>query len=61
MGIVQVRNIRNNRVYLAASANTAGTILKPGDDPAYDHRDDLKALETMWLEKLKPVGERGYH
>jgi hypothetical protein len=26
MGIVQVRNIRNNRVYLTASANTPGTI-----------------------------------
>ena len=98
MGIVQVRNIRNNRVFLMASANTAGTInsirfqlkmgnflpsagltkdwnelgeenfvvevldeLKPVDDPAYDYRDDLKALEGMWLEKLKPFGERGYH
>ena len=99
MGIVQVKNIRNNRVYLAASANTAGTInsirfqlkmgtflpspglaqdwkelgeesfvievldeLKPvDDDPTHDYRDDLKALETMWLEKLKPFGERGYH
>lgn len=98
MGIVQVRNLRNNRVYLAASANTPGTInsirfqlkmgtflpspglakdwqetgeesfvievldeLKPVDDPAHDYRDDLKALETMWLEKLKPFGEQGYH
>ena len=98
MGIVQVRNIRNNRIYLTASANTAGTInsirfqlkmgnflpspalahewkemgelsfvievtdeLKPVDDPAYDYKDDLKALEAMWLEKLKPFGERGYH
>ena len=98
MGIVQVKNIRNNRVYLTASANTQGTInsirfqlkigsflpspallkdwkemgeqsfvievldeLKPVDDPAYDYRDDLKALETMWLEKLKPYGEQGYH
>jgi hypothetical protein len=98
MGIVQVRNIRNNRVYITASANTTGTInsirfqlrmgtflpsagltqdwkelgeenfvvevldeLKPVDDPAYDYRDDLKALEAMWLEKLKPYGLRGYH
>ena len=98
MGIVQVRNIRNNRIYLTASANTAGTInsirfqlkmgnflpspalaqdwkemgepifvievideLKPVDDPAYDYKDDLKALEAIWLEKLKPFGERGYH
>jgi hypothetical protein len=98
MGIVQVKNLRNGRVYLTASANTVGMInsirfqlktgnflpspglakdwkemgeqnfvfevldeLKPVDDPAYDYRDDLKALEAMWLEKLKPFGERGYH
>ena len=98
MGIVQVRNIVNNRLYLTASANTPGTInsirfqlrmgtflpspalaqdwkelgeqsfvievideLKPVDDPAYDYQSDLKALEAMWLEKLKPFGERGYH
>ena len=98
MGLVQVRNIRNNRLYLTSSANTPGTInsirfqlkmgtflpspglakdwneqgeqdfvievldeLKPLDDPAHDYRTDLKALEEMWLEKLKPFGERGYH
>lgn len=98
MGIVQVRNIRNNRVYLTASANTPGTMnsirfqlkmgtflpspalardwkemgeesfvievldeLKPVEDPGHDYRDDLKALEEMWREKLKPFGERGYH
>jgi hypothetical protein len=98
MGVVQVKNLTNNRVYLTASANTPGTInsirfqlkmgtflpspglaqdwmelgeehfvvevldeLKPVDDPAYDYRDDLKALEAMWLEKLKPFGLRGYH
>jgi len=98
MGIVQVRNLRDNRVYLTASANTPGTInsirfqlrmgaflpsaalakdwkdlgaenfvievldtLKPVNDPAYDYHDDLKALEAMWMEKLKPFGEKGYH
>jgi hypothetical protein len=98
MGIVQIKNITNNRVYLTASANMPGTInsmrfqlkmgsflpsprlaadwkelgeenfiievldeLKPVDDPAYDYRNDLKALEAMWLEKLKPFGEQGYH
>lgn len=98
MGIVQVKNLANGRVYLMSSANTPGTInsirfqlkmgsflpspelakdwkemgeqsfvievldeLKPVDDPAYDYRDDLKALEAIWLEKLKPHGERGYH
>jgi hypothetical protein len=91
MGIVQVKNLRNNRVYLTPSANTPGTMnsirfqlrmgtflpspalaadwkelgeqgfvievldeLKPADDPAHDYRDDLKALEAMWKEKLKP-------
>ncbi len=98
MGIVQVKNSKNNRVYLMASLNTPGTInsirfqlrmgfflpspalardwkemgeenfvievldeLKPIDDPAHDYQEDLKALETMWLEKLKPFGEQGYH
>ncbi len=98
MGIVQVKNMRNNRVSITASANTAGTInsirfqlrmgaflpspeltkdwkemgeqnfsfevldeLKPVDDPDHDYGDDLKALEMMWMEKLKPFGERGYH
>jgi hypothetical protein len=98
MGIVQVRNIRNGRLYLAASANTPGTInsirfqlrmgtflpspalarewkemgeesfvlgvldeLKPVGDPAHDYNEDLKALEAMWMEKLKPFGEQGYH
>ncbi len=98
MGIVQVKNLRNGRVYLLPSANTPGTInslrfqlntgsfpasaelakdwkemgeksfvievldeLKPVDDPVHDYRDDLKALEAIWMEKLKPYGERGYH
>ncbi len=99
MGIVQVKNLQNGRIYLTASANTPGTMnsirfqlkmgtflpcpalakdwnelgernftievldeLKPrDDDPTRDYRDDLKALETMWMEKLQPFGERGYH
>ncbi len=98
IGIVQVKNIRNGRIYIAASANTQGTInslrfqlkmgsflpspalskewnemgeecfiidvldeLKPFDKPKHDYKEDLKALESMWLEKLKPYGERGYH
>ena len=98
MGIVQVKNTKNNRVYLTSSANTPGTInsirfqlkmgtflpspslaqdwkelgeqsfvievldvLKPVEDPARDYREDLKELEEMWMEKLKPFGEWGYH
>ncbi|TCL76390.1 hypothetical protein EDC14_1002149 [Hydrogenispora ethanolica] len=35
--------------------------LKPNEDPLYDYREDLKALEELWLEKLQPYDERGYH
>ncbi|MHB8844007.1 MAG: GIY-YIG nuclease family protein [Nitrospirota bacterium] len=35
--------------------------LKHVEDPAHDYQEDLKALEAMWLEKLTPFGERGYH
>jgi len=26
-----------------------------------DYADDLKMLEEMWIEKLQPFDERGYH
>jgi group I intron endonuclease len=35
--------------------------LKPKDDPDYDYSEDLEVLEEMWVEKLKPFGERGYN
>ena len=28
---------------------------------SYNYRADLTALEEIWLEKLKPYGERGYN
>lgn len=31
------------------------------DDPDYDPGDDLRTLEALWMEKLSPFGERGYH
>lgn len=36
-------------------------ILKPLDDPGYDPADDLKFLEKLWTEKLKPYGDKGYN
>jgi hypothetical protein len=27
----------------------------------WDPADDLRVLEKLWLEKLAPFGERGYH
>jgi hypothetical protein len=35
--------------------------LDPKDDPQYDYTVDLEVLEKMWLERLQPYDERGYH
>jgi len=35
--------------------------LEPVDDPDHDYKADLQALEDLWLEKLQPYGDRGYH
>jgi len=35
--------------------------LAPVDEADHDYAADLKALEALWLEKLKPYGDRGYH
>jgi len=31
------------------------------DDPNFNLSDELSLLEMLWLEKLQPVGERGYN
>lgn len=31
------------------------------DDPAFRYTDDLATLESIWLEKLQPFGEKGYN
>lgn len=36
-------------------------ILDPLDDPTYNPAEDLRCLEEMWIEKLKPFGEKGYN
>jgi len=35
--------------------------LKPEEDMEMDYTDDLKMLKEMWIEKLQPFDERGYH
>jgi hypothetical protein len=35
--------------------------LTPREDPAFDYREDLAALEELCLETLQPFGERGYN
>jgi hypothetical protein len=36
-------------------------ILKPLDDPNYDPAEDLRFLEELWTEKIKPYGDKGYN
>ena len=35
--------------------------LEPLDKPNYDPAEDLKTLESIWLEKLQPYEPDGYH
>lgn len=35
--------------------------VKVKDDPNFNLKDELTLLEMIWLEKLQPVGERGYN
>jgi hypothetical protein len=35
--------------------------LKPPEHGDWDPSADLQVLEKLWLEKLTPFGERGYH
>ena len=35
--------------------------LAPPETPEYDPASDLDVLEKMWLDKLRPFGEKGYN
>ena len=35
--------------------------LTPHHGIEFDYREEIKALENLWLEKLQPFGERGYN
>ena len=35
--------------------------LEPKEDPGYDYTEDLQALEDLWLDKLRPFGDKGYN
>ena len=35
--------------------------VKVKDDPNFNMEDELILLEQIWLEKLKPFGDRGYN
>lgn len=36
-------------------------VIKPRDDPDFDVEQELSLLEQIWLEKLDPVGKKGYN
>ncbi|MFZ9660951.1 MAG: GIY-YIG nuclease family protein [Chitinophagaceae bacterium] len=97
MGIFQIRNIVNGKIYVESSVNLdkiwnrhysqlrlSGhpnellqkewneygeenfkfeiiSELKVSDDDTFDPKKELKTLEKMFFEELKPYGEKGYH
>lgn len=97
MGIYQVKNLVNDKVFIGSAKNLPGKInsvkfqlengshvnselqkdfkkygekkfsfevldyLSPKEDPDYDYSEDLKVLEEMWIDKLKPFDEKGYN
>lgn len=97
MGVYQIRNLVNDKVFVGSALNLPGIInrlqfdLKLGkhkspslqadwnefgaekfafeildeitatEGPDHDYREDLIALEDLWLEKLEPYGDRGYN
>jgi hypothetical protein len=97
MGVFQIANKLNGKVFIDSSTNLPGKInrhrfalnlgqhksrllqaewkefgedafefevledVTPRDDPNYDYKSDLETLEDLWLEKLKPYGEKGYN
>jgi hypothetical protein len=97
MGIYQIKNLINGKIFIGSSLNLRGKInrdkfqlqlgvhrneelqkdfarlgeanftfevmdqLQPKDEPNYDYAADLAVLEEMWLEKLQPYEEKGYH
>lgn len=97
MGIYQIRNLVNGKVFLGSSKNLKakfnsykfqlkqGTFinsllqadynnfgeesftfeildqLKPVEDLGYDYTKDLETLLELWIEKIQPFSDNGYH
>ena len=36
-------------------------VLERKDDPNYDYTDDLNELLNLWIDKLQPFDDKGYH
>jgi len=50
-----------NRLGSDAFAFEVLDTLPPADQADHDPTDDLGVLERLWLDKLKPFGDKGYH
>lgn len=97
MGIYQIRNLVNNKVFIGSNKNLTAKFnsykfqlkqrtfmnsllqadynnfgeesfafeiidyLKPVDDLSYDYTKDLETLLELWLDKIQPFDEKGYH
>lgn len=59
------RNVELQRDWQAAGepafAFEVVDTLSPRDTPGWDPTDDLRALEDLWLEKLRPFAPAGYN
>jgi len=36
-------------------------VLPPTEEPRADPKEELRVLESLWLERLRPYGEAGYN
>ena len=36
-------------------------VLPPQEEPGTDPKEELRVLESLWLERLRPYGEAGYN
>jgi group I intron endonuclease len=97
MGVYQIRNMANGKIFVGSSQNMDGKFnshrlglklgghvnkalladwkefgeenfafevlerLEPAKEPGRNDAEELKKMETRWLEKLQPYGERGYN
>jgi hypothetical protein len=97
MGVFQIRNLSNEKIFVAAGLELQGLInrhrfelekgghrnselqsdwnelgsqgfafeildqMLPESDSRRDPRRELASLKSLWLEKLKPYGDRGYN
>lgn len=97
MGVFQIRNTANEKVFIGASFDLPGIMnrhrfqlergihantglqadwnasgsenfafeildeLSAYEGPQHDYREDLLAMERLWLEERQPFGERGYN